>query len=55
MIVEKNGKQYEVTEWKNHWSVMWKNGAVTARFQIPKNLCKTEEEIKAYIQIETMF
>ena len=55
MIVEKNGKQYEVTECKNHWSVAWKSGAVTARFQIPKDLCKTEEEIKAYILKETMF
>ena len=55
MIVEKNGKQYEVTEWKNHWSVTWKSGAVEASFQIPKDICKTEEDIKAYIQTETMF
>jgi len=55
MIVEKNGKQYVVNETKNGWSVVWKSGAVEATFKIPKDICQTEEDVKAYIQTQSMF
>lgn len=55
MIVEKNGKQYEVTERKKHWSVVLKSGALTLDFQVSKDICGTIEELKEYIQKENMF
>lgn len=55
MIVEKNGKLYETIERKNHWSVVLKSGAVTADFQVSKDICATIEELKEYIQKENMF
>ena len=55
MVIEKNGKQYEVTERKKHWSVVLRSGALTADFQVSKDVCATVEELKEYIQKETMF
>lgn len=55
MIVEKNEKMYEVTERKKHWSVVLKSGALTADFQVSKDICATIEELKDYIQKEDMF
>lgn len=55
MIVEKNGKQYEVTERKKYWSVVLKSGALTVDFQVSKDICATMEEAKEYIRTEDMF
>lgn len=55
IIVEKNGKQYVVNETKNGWSAVWKSGVVEATFKIPKEICQTEEDVKAYIQTQVMF
>ena len=55
MIVEKSGKQYEVTERKRHWSVALKSGSLTVDFQVSKDICATIEELKEYIQKEDMF
>ena len=55
MIVEKNGKLYELNERKNHWSVVLKSGSLTVDFQVSKDICATIEELKEYIQKEDMF
>lgn len=55
MIVEKNGKLYELNERKKHWSVVLKSGSLTADFQVSKDICATVEELKEYIQKENMF
>lgn len=55
MIIEKNGKCYEVTERKNYWSIVLKSGALTVDFQVDKDICATVEDLKEYIQKEKMF
>lgn len=55
MIVEKNGKSYEVTERKKFWSVVLKSGSLTVDFQVSKDICETEAELKEYIEKEDMF
>lgn len=55
MDIEKNGKRYDVTERQKHWSVVLKSGALKVDFQVSKDLCATLEELKEYIQAETMF
>lgn len=55
MIVEKNGKLYELNERKNHWSVILKSGALSVDFQVSKDICTTVEELKEYIQKDNMF
>ncbi len=55
MIIEKNGKNYEITEYTTHWVVRLKNGDLTVDFQIPKEICKSIVELKNYIYTEKMF
>ena len=55
MFIEKNGKIYEVSERSKHWSVVWKSGALSADFQVSKDICKTESDVKSYIEKEEMF
>lgn len=55
MIIEKNGKIYEVSERAKHWSVVLKSGALSVDFQVSKDICETEAELKEYIEKEEMF
>ena len=55
MIIEKHEKKYEILERKNHWSVVLKSGALSVDFQVSKDICKNEAEVKAYIMAEDMF
>lgn len=55
MIIKKNDKKYEITECKNHWSVVLKSGALSVDFQVSKDICKTETELQDYIANESMF
>lgn len=55
MRIEKNEKTYEVTECQKHWSVRLQSGALSATFQVSKDICKTEAELRDYIEKENMF
>lgn len=55
MIIEKNGKMYEVSERSKHWLVVLKSGALSVDFQVSKDICETEAELKEYIKKEEMF
>ena len=55
MIIEKNGKKYEIIEYTAHWLVRLKNGDLTLDYQIPKEICKNSIELKDYIYQEKMF
>ena len=55
MIIEKNGKKYEVSEHQKHWSVALKEGALSVDFNISKELAATAEDIKSYIETEKIF
>lgn len=55
MIIEKNGKIYEISERSKDWSVVWKSGALSVDFKVSKDICKTAAELKEYIEKEEMF
>ena len=55
MIIEKSEKRYEIFERLKHWLVVLKSGALSVEFQIPKDICNTEAELKEYIESEKMF
>jgi hypothetical protein len=55
MIIEKNGKIYEVSERSKHWSVVLKSGVLSVDFQVSKDICETKAELKKYIEKEEMF
>ncbi len=55
MIIEKKGKSYEISERSKHWSVVLRSGALSVDFQVSKDICKNEAELKDYIEKEEMF
>ena len=55
MIIEKNGKKYEVREYPKYWSVSFKQGALSVDFKLSKEICKSKPELKNYIEKEKMF
>ena len=55
MIIEKNGKQYEVAERLKHWLVVLKVDKLSVNFEVSKEICETEAELKKYVEKEDMF
>ncbi len=55
MIIEKNGKYYNVTERQRYWSITQKTGKLTAEFNVSKDICMTEDDLKKYIAEDEMF
>ena len=56
MMIEKNGKLYEVTEQKRYWLVTLKSESpIEVAYRVSKDLCSTLEEVKTYIRNENMF
>ncbi len=49
MVIEKNGKIYTVTEHPKKWSVTLNDDKLTAVFDVSKELCQTEEQLRAYV------
>lgn len=49
MLIEKNGVKYTITENINKWTVSSGSGSVSVAYEVPKDICKTEKEIKEYI------
>ena len=49
MIIEKKGKTYTVTESNSKWTVKEENGKLTVAFEIPKDLCKTESDLRKFV------
>jgi len=49
MIIEKNGKFYIVTETQNKWAVKTENDKLTVAYDVPKELCSTADELRAYV------
>lgn len=55
MIIEKNGKYYEVAERAKYWSVTRRGVPLSVEVQVPKDICATEAEVKEYIKSEDIF
>lgn len=49
MIIQKNGKKYVVSEATTKWTVKMQDGKVSVAFEVPKDLCKTEAELREFV------
>ena len=50
MIIEKNGKKYSVSEYSAKWVVKSNSGKLSVSYDVSKDLCSTEDELREYIQ-----
>lgn len=55
MIITKNNKVYSVEEKKTKWVVSAEDGALSVSYDVPKNNCKTPEELKEYVISNDLF
>lgn len=55
MTLEKNGKTYDISECKNHWSVRYTDGGLSVTYEVAKDICENAEELAAYVQSNDMF
>lgn len=55
MVIEKNGKVYTIAERAESWMVSRKIDALTVEYKIPKDVCKDEVELRAYIERDDLF
>lgn len=55
MTIEKNGKVFTVRENKNSWTVVRAEGRVSVSCNVPKEICRTFDELKAYIAENDLF
>lgn len=55
MTVSKGSKTYSIRECTQDWSVFNEDTAVSICYKVDKKLCKTEEELKKYIEENDMF
>lgn len=49
MFIEKNEKLYTVTESSSKWRVRAENGKLEVSVDVPKDICATEEDLRAYV------
>lgn len=50
MMIEKDGKVFAVRECKEHWTLLREDGALTVQYEVPKELCKTADELETYVR-----
>lgn len=55
MNILKGNKNYTVKECKSYWSVSEETTGVSVCFKVDKELCKTEAEMKEYINNNDLF
>lgn len=55
MTITKGGKEYEISEREECWTVSRKIGALTVEYKVPKDICKDEAELHAYIERDDLF
>lgn len=55
MIIQKGSSFYIVTESKNKWKVTKDSGRLSLSVDVPKDLCKDEEELRKYVLTNKLF
>ena len=55
MIITKNGREYATSELAKCWVISCKIDALTVEYKVPKDLCKGEEELRAYVEQDDLF
>ena len=49
MVIEKNGKAYTVTEYRDKWTVKAESGKLSVAFDVSKELCSTADKLREYV------
>lgn len=49
MEIVKSDTIYRVTETPKHWTVKRESGKLSVSFDVSKELCKTEQELREYV------
>ncbi len=55
MIISKGDRLYRVKEETKKWAVTKEEGMLTVVFEVPKELCKTEEALREYVASNDLF
>ncbi len=55
MYISKNGKEYNVTEYRDKWTVKADSGKLSVAFDVSKSICKTSEELREYVLKSDLF
>ncbi len=55
MVIFKGSKEYTITEQRNCWVLSCKIGDLSLEYKIPKSICASEEELRAYVETEDLF
>lgn len=55
MIVEINGNIYTVTELTDKWTVKTEDGKLTVAYDISKKICSTADELRKYMEQNSLF
>ena len=50
MEITINAKNYSIKECNEKWIITTKMGKVTSSIDVPKSICKTESELKDFIE-----
>lgn len=55
MLLTKDGKEYTIIERAKSWTVSHKVDKLSVEYNVSKELCKDEEELRTYIEKEKIF
>ncbi len=55
MVIRKETKEYRVTERRECWVLSCTIGGLSVEYKVPKDICANEEELRAYVEAETLF
>ena len=55
MVIEKNGKAYTVTEYRDKWTVKAESGKLSVAFDVSKELCHTADALRVYVNNNSIF
>nr|DAG48475.1 MAG TPA: hypothetical protein [Caudoviricetes sp.] len=55
LTIEKNGTVYTVRESDRKWTVSTEKGRLSVSYDVPKELCGTEEALREYVRKEAVF
>lgn len=55
MIIEKNDKLYNVTEYTKSWTLSINIGGVPVNYKVSKTDCPTWDELKVFVEENSIF
>lgn len=55
MIIRKGERTYTVNECANKWTVKAADDRVTLSYDVPKELCPTEDALREYVRHNDLF